>query len=162
MFGQRWRNFRRDVEAHIGLLTGADAREEPLRGMLARFEDLEPTLKREFEHGCTSVQTAVSVCAQMLAAELEQCPDLWPQARGIEHRLVERDAPPACRFETQMRRFLEQAEVLLERGLIDDRLFTFASSEILGTLEGLDPQARSANRVTSLFAGESAAGASAA
>ena len=162
MFGHRWRNFRRDVDRHIERLVGAGADEEPVRSMLARFEDVDEVLRREFAHGCTSTQSAVSICAQMFAAEIEQCPELWPQARRLEHRLADRDGPTRCPFETHMRRFLEEAERLLERGLIDDRLFTFAASEILGTLEGLDAYERSTSRVTALFAeDDGAAGATA-
>ena len=158
MFGQRWRTFRRDVEAEMGRLLGVAVSEEPVRGMIARFEELEDVLRREFGHGCTPVQSAVSVCAQMLSDQIEQCPELWPDARRIEHRLVERDGPDGCDFERQMRRFLEEAERLLEAGRIDDRLFTFASSEILGTLEGMDAQARTTSRIAGLFeAGASAA-----
>ena len=157
MFGHRWRSFRRDVDGCIGRLLGVEVEREPVRGMLGGMDDLEAILRREFAHGCTSMQSAVSVCAQMFAAEIERCPELWPEARGIEHRLVERDAPAGCDFEALMTRFLEQAEALLEAGAIDDRLFTFASTEILGTLEGLGPQERSTSRVTGLFADGAAA-----
>ena len=164
MFGHRWRSFRRDVDRHIERLLGCPATESPVRRLLDGFEEREDVLRAEFAHGCTSVQSAVSVCAMMFAAAIEQSPELWPEAVLVEHRLVDRDGPSGCTLETLMRRFLENAEKLLDKGLIDDRLFTFASSEILGTLEGLDADERSTHRVVGLFAqqrAEGGAGASA-
>ena len=151
MFGLRFRRFREQVDAEIGRLLGADVRDEPVRGMLAAVDGLEGRLHLEFEHGCTAVQAAVSTCAVMFACAIELSPELWSQGCAIEHRLVERDAAPCSGLEALMCRFLEQAEIALDAGLIDDRLFTFASTEILGTLEGLDAGARSMNRVAALL-----------
>lgn len=164
MFGHRWRTFRRDVDRQIERLLGCATGEAPVRQLLDGFEEREEVLRAEFAHGCTSVQSAVSVCAMMFAAAIEQSPELWPEAVLVEHRLVDRDGPSGCTLEALMRRFLENAEKLLDKGLIDDRLFTFASSEILGTLEGLDAEARTTHRVVGLFArgAEGGAGASAA
>ena len=160
MFGHRWRSFRRDVDRQVGRLLGRPVGEEPVRGLVEGFEELEDVLREEFEHGCTSVQSAVSVCAMAFAAAIERSPEMSAEAAGVEHRLVDRDGASGCTLEALMRRFLEHAELLLEKHLIDDRLFTFASSEILGTLEGLAPDERTTHRFVGMFP-ESGAGLSA-
>ena len=154
MFGRRWRKFRRDVDADIGRLLDVGVDQAPVSTMLGGIDDLEEDLHEQFEHGCTALQAAVSTCAVMFACEIARTPELWPQARRIEQHLVEGGDCGGCELEAMMRRFLDRAEALLEHGLIDDRLFTFASTEILGTLEGLDPGERSTHRVVALFAEE--------
>ena len=151
MFGLRFRRFREQVEVEIGRLLDAEVGEDPVRAMLFGVEGLESRLHLEFEHGCTALQAAVSTCAVMFAAAIERAPELWLDAGRIEHRLVERDAAPCSGLEALMCRFLERAEDALDEGLIDDRLFTFASTEILGTLEGLDERERTTSRFTALF-----------
>ena len=146
MFGHRWRSYRREVDRQVGRLLGKAIWEEPVRGLVADFEELEDVLREEFDHGCTAVQSAVSVCAMMFAAAIEASPDMAAGAVAVERRLVQGDASSDSELEALMRRFLQQAERLLQKGLIDDRLFTFASSEILGTLEGMDADERLTHR----------------
>jgi hypothetical protein len=105
----------------------------------------------DFSKGNTDVQnTAILILTTVFTQEIEQkIPE--PDRAAIESYILKNDEKPEVALAGGIKMFLSQTSIQKEVGRVDDYLYGYVISEIVGALRGVPANERSGNRVAASF-----------
>ena len=94
--------------------------------------------------------TAILILTTVFTQEIEQkIPE--PDRAAIESYILKNDEKPEVALAGGIKMFLSQTSIQKEVGRVDDYLYGYVISEIVGALRGVPANERSGNRVAASF-----------
>ena len=149
MFGLKKHKYRQTVETNLSYLVGLN--ENYFQKLYRSFDGVIGVIDDAGKAGRDPMDLAVELWGIMFSYEIERTPTLVENGESIIEYI--KTGGKNWRWDTElaMRVFLVQADKQHAVGSITDATVKFAFSEVLGALQGIPRDERSARRMASLL-----------
>lgn len=143
------RAFRLGVQVSMSYLVSFS---EILDSMFKIYPSIWTAIDADFfkDKNANQQNTAIVILTAVFTQEIEQkMPE--PERAATEGYILKNEAVPESSIARGIKTFLSQTSVQKDLGRVDDYLYGYVISEIVGALRGIPANERSANRVAASF-----------
>lgn len=143
------RAFRSGVRVSMSYLVGFS---EILNSMFKIYPGIRTAIDADFvkDNNANQQNTAIVILTAIFTQEIEQkIPE--PERAEIEKYIIKNNVEPDLSIARGIKTFLSQTTVQKDLGRVDDYLYGYVISEIVGALRGIPANERSGNRVAASF-----------